>query len=137
SAEARRVLEGAAVAGESFEPELVSAIAEHDMASVLAAFDDLLELDLIRPTDAPRRFRFRHPIVRRAVYDGTPRGWKIGAHGRAAAALDAAHAPASARAHHVEGSARVGDERAIALLVQAGRDAAPRAPETAGRWLLA
>ena len=31
----------------------------------------------------------------------------------------------------------VGDEQAIALLVQAGRDAAPRAPETAGRWLLA
>jgi DNA-binding CsgD family transcriptional regulator len=137
SAHARRVLEGAAVAGEPFEPELVSAISERDVAAVLASFDELLELDLIRPTDAPRRFRFRHPIVRRAVYDGTPRGWKIGAHARAAAALDAARAPASARAHHVESSARVGDERAIALLVQAGRDAAPRAPETAGRWLLA
>ena len=137
SDESRLALEAAAVAGESFEPELVAAIAERDGRAVLAALDELLRFDLVRPTDAPRRFRFRHPIVRRAVYDGMPRGWQIGAHARAAAALAAAHAPASVRAHHVERSATAGDEEAIALLVQAGRDAAARAPETAGRWLLA
>jgi ATP/maltotriose-dependent transcriptional regulator MalT len=134
SDQSRLILEAAAVAGESFEPE---PIAERELAPVLGAIDELLEFDFIRPTDAPRRFRFRHPIVRRAVYDGMPHGWRIGAHARAAAALAAAHAPASARAHHVESSATAGDERAIDLLVQAGRDAAPRAPETAGRWLLA
>jgi len=133
----RCALEAAAVAGESFEPEMVAAIAEQSVPSVLAALDELLSTDFIRPTETPRRFRFRHPIVRRAVYDGIPQGWQIGAHARAAAALEAAHAPPSARAHHVESSAAVGDERAISLLVQAGRDAAPRAPETAGRWLLA
>ena len=133
----RCALEAAAVAGESFEPELVAAIAEQTEPSVFAALDELLESDFIRPTEMPRRFRFRHPIVRRAVYDAIPQGWQIGAHARAAAALEAAHAPASTRAHHVESSAAVGDEQAISLLVQAGRDAAPRAPETAGRWLLA
>jgi DNA-binding CsgD family transcriptional regulator len=132
----RCALEAAAVAGESFEPELLAAIAEQTVPSVFAALDELLVSDFIRPTETPRRFRFRHPIVRRAVYDGIPQGWQIGAHARAAAALEAAHAPASVRAHHVESSAAVGDERAISLLVQAGRDAAPRAPETAGRWLL-
>ena len=137
SDEARCALESAAVAGESFEPELVAAIAEQDVPSVLAALDELLGSDFIRPTETPRRFRFRHPIVRRAVYDGIPRGWQLGAHARAAAVLEAAHAPAGLRAHHVESSATVGDEQAIALLVQAGRDAAPRAPEAAGRWLLA
>ncbi len=137
SDDSRLILEAAAVAGESFEPELIGAIAERKVAAVLGALDELLEFDFIRPTDAPRRFRFRHPIVRRAVYDGMPQGWRIGAHARAAATLAAAHAPASARAHHVESSAPAGDEPAIELLVQAGRDAAPRAPETAGRWLLA
>jgi len=137
SNESRCALEAAAVAGESFEPELVAAIAERSVPSVFAALDELLESDFIRPTEMPRRFRFRHPIVRRAVYDGIPQGWQIGAHARAAAALEAAHAPVGARAHHVESSAAVGDEQAISLLVQAGRDAAPRAPETAGRWLLA
>lgn len=137
SDESRLTLHAAAVAGESFEPELIAAIVEQPMASVLAALDELLEVDLIRPTDVPRRFRFRHPIVRRAVYDSMPQGSRIGAHARAAAALSAAHAPASVRAHHVEHSATVGDEQAIALLVQAAREAAPRAPETAGRRLLA
>jgi ATP/maltotriose-dependent transcriptional regulator MalT len=137
SGDSRLTLEAAAVAGESFEPELVAAVAERDLPAVLAAFDQLLMFDFIRPTHAPRRFRFRHPIVRRAIYDGMPPGWRIGAHARAATALAAARAPASARAHHVENSATAGDEQAIALLVRAGRDAAPRAPETAGRWLLA
>ena len=137
SGEARHALEAAAVAGESFEPELVGAIAELDLKAALAALDELLEVDLIRGTDAPRRFRFRHPIFRRAVYDHMPRGWQIGAHARAALALARARAPASAIAHHVEASAAVGDEQAIAVLVEAGREVAPRAPDTAGRWLLA
>jgi DNA-binding CsgD family transcriptional regulator len=135
--QSRLTLQAAAVAGESFEPELVGAIAEQTESAVLAAVDELVEFDFIRATEAPRRFRFRHPIVRRAVYDAIPQGWRIGAHARAAAALAAANAPAVARAHHVESSAVVGDEQAIALLVQAGRDTAARAPETAGRWLLA
>jgi ATP/maltotriose-dependent transcriptional regulator MalT len=134
---ARRTLHAAAVAGESFEPELVGAVAEQTEADVLCSVDELVEFNFIRPTEAPRRFRFRHPIVRRAVYDAIPRGWRIGAHARAAAALAAMHAPAAELAHHVESSAVAGDEQAIALLLQAGRDAAPRAPEAAGRWLLA
>ena len=137
SDQARLALQAAAVAGDPFEPELIAAIAERDLPTVLSALDELLQLDFVRPTDAPRRFRFRHPIVRRAVYDGMPRAWRIGAHTRASAALEAAHGPASARAHHIENFATAGDEQAIALLVQAGRDAASRAPETAGRWLLA
>jgi ATP/maltotriose-dependent transcriptional regulator MalT len=137
SPESRRALEAAAVAGESFEPELVAAIAQQSAESVFAAIDELLRLDFIRPAEAPRRFRFRHPIVRRAVYDEMPRGWQIGAHARAAEALEAASAPASVRAHHVEASATLGDERAVSLLVLAGREVAPRAPETGGRWLLA
>ena len=136
SPEARLALEAGAVAGASFEPELVAAVAERDVTDVLGALDELLAVDFIRPTDVPRRFRFRHPIVRRAVYDEMPPAWRIGAHGRAAEFLAATHSPLDVRAHHVAISAPRGDERGIALLVEAGRDAAPRAPETAGRWLL-
>ena len=62
--------------GDPFDPELIAAIAERTLASVLVALDELLSFDFIRPTDTPRRFRFRHPIVRRAVYDGMPHGWQ-------------------------------------------------------------
>lgn len=133
--ETKVVLDAAAVAGESFEPELVGAVAERP--ATLEALDELLSADLIRTTEAPRRFRFRHPIVRRAVYDRVGRGWRLGAHARAAAWLSAAGAPPSARAHHVERSATPGDEEAIALLVAAARAASPRAPLTTGRWLRA
>ena len=64
----------------------------------------------------PRRFVFRHPLVRHAVYEGTPAGWRLAAHARAAAALRRG-AAAAERAHHVEQSASPGDEDAIAVLL--------------------
>lgn len=131
----RMVLDAAAIVGESFEPELAAAIVERELTPTLAALDELLDVDLIRPTTTPQRFRFRHPIVRTAVYEGMPRAWRLGAHARAAAALERMQAPVAARAHHIERSAIVGDGGAITLLVGAARAAAPRAPLTAGRWL--
>src|SRR5215467_2359895 len=106
SAEVRVVVDAAAIAGESFEPQLVAAIAERTEPVALAAFDELLAVEVIRPTDAPRRFRFRQPIVRRVVYDQLPRAWRLGAHARAAAALTASQAPATEAALHIERSAR-------------------------------
>ena len=61
------LLDAAAVAGEPFEPDLASAVAELAQAEGLAALDDLLAADLVRPTQVPRRFIFRHPLVRHAV----------------------------------------------------------------------
>jgi tetratricopeptide (TPR) repeat protein len=103
----------------------------------LLALDELLEADLVRPTAAPRRFRFRHPIVRRTVYETIPGGSRLGAHARAASALAATGGLLVARAHHVERSAAAGDVTAIALLEEAADSVAPRAPLTAGRWLAA
>jgi DNA-binding NarL/FixJ family response regulator/tetratricopeptide (TPR) repeat protein len=133
----RRVLEAAAVAGEPFEPDVAAEIGEVSEAEVGGALDDLLARDLVRATDVPRHFRFRHPLVRRAVYAHAGGGWRLAAHGRAAAALASRGASAAAQAHHVEHSARRGDERAIALLSRAAATAAPRAPATAARWLQA
>ncbi len=128
------LLRAAAVAGEPFEPDLAAAIAELPVTDGLGALDTLLALDLVRPTPLPRRFVFRHPLVRRAVYEGAPAGWRLAAHTRAAAALTARGAPPAERAHHVEQYASQGDEEAIALLLEAGTAAAPRAPAAATRW---
>ena len=132
---ARLVLDAAAVAGESFELDLVAAIAGQAEPAALLALDELLEADLVRPTAAPRRFRFRHPIVRRTVYETMPGGSRLGSHARAAAALAAPGGSLAARAHHVERSAAIGDLAAIALLEEAAGSVALRAPLTAGRWL--
>ncbi len=134
SPQARGLLDAAAVAGEPFEPDLAAAIAELPQAEGLDALDDLLAVDLVRPTQVPRRFVFRHPLVRRAVYESTRGGWRLAAHGRAAAALAERGAAAGERAHHVEQSAGQGDEEAIAVLIEAGAEAAGRGPAAAARW---
>ncbi len=110
----RAFLEAAAVAGEPFEPDFAAAIGKLDAAAGLAALDDLLGLDLVRPTEVPRRFIFRHPLVRRAVYESAPGGTRMAAHARAAAALAARGAGPAERARHVEQSAGRGDDDAIA-----------------------
>jgi DNA-binding NarL/FixJ family response regulator/tetratricopeptide (TPR) repeat protein len=134
---ARRVLEGAAVAGDPFEPELAAAAAATPEAEATDAIDELLRRDLVRETDVPRRFRFRHPLVRRVVYETAPGGWRLGAHERCAQALAAHGATAAARAHHVERSARAGDLDAAAVLREAGEEAARLAPASAAHWFAA
>jgi DNA-binding NarL/FixJ family response regulator len=131
---ARLVLEGAAVAGDPFEPELAAAAAATPEASTLEVLDELLALDLVRETDVPRRFRFRHPLIRRAVYASTPAGWRLSAHARSAETLAARGASPSERAHHVERSARRGDPAAVVTLREAGDAVAQRAPASAATW---
>jgi ATP/maltotriose-dependent transcriptional regulator MalT len=131
---ARRVLAGASVAGDPFEPELAAAAAATSEAAAMHAVDELLQLDLVGTTEVPRRFRFRHPLVRRAVYETTAAAWRLGAHERCADALAARGATAVARAHHVERFAREGDVAAVAVLRDAGEAAVRLAPESAARW---
>lgn len=133
----RKLLDGAAVAGDPFDPDLAAAAADLPELEALDAIDALIAQDLLRLTDVPRRFRFRHPILRRAIYDATPGGWRIGAHQRTADALRQASASTEVLAHHVDLSAKPGDASAVAILQDAGRRSAQRAPATAARWFTA
>src|SRR4029077_3975395 len=92
--------------------------------TIMEALDELLKVDLLRTTDVPRRFRFRHPLVRRAVYEAAAPGWRLGGHEGWARAREGRGAPATAPAHHIERSAREGDGHAVAVLREAGEEAA-------------
>ena len=133
----RTLIEGAAVAGDPFDPELAAAAAGLDASDALVPLDRLVAADLVRSTGDGRAFRFRHPLVRRAVYDAAPPAWRLAAHERAAVALDRRGAGPSVRAYHVEQSAKPGDEAAIALLSEAAAAATNTAPATAARWYAA
>jgi predicted ATPase len=130
----RRVVTAAAVAGDPFDPDLATAVAELHPAAFLTGLDEAVAADLIRSTDAPWWFRFRHPIVRRAVYESAGPGWRRAAHARAAAELARRGAGPLARAGHVERSAAVGDLASVALLAEAGTAAATTAPAEAAHW---
>ena len=92
---------------------------------------------MLRPTDAARRYAFRHPIVRRTVYEGAGEARRLAAHARAAAALAQQPGAVAAQAHHLERSAIPGDAAAADVLEQAAYQAAARAPAVSARLLAA
>ncbi|WP_018657817.1 helix-turn-helix transcriptional regulator [Actinomadura flavalba] len=135
SADALLVAQGAAVAADEFSPQLAAAAADVSDARTLAALDELVARDLVRATGG--RFRFRHPLVRHAVYGSAAAGWRLAAHGRIAAFLATIGAPPVQRARHLERAGAPGDPDAVATLVRAARAFTGHAPATAARWLTA
>jgi DNA-binding CsgD family transcriptional regulator len=133
----RKLAQGAAVAGDPVDLDLAIAAADLPEDKALDALDELLAGALLGPTDAPRRYRYRHPLVRHAIYESTTAGWRLAAHGRAAAALSEHGGSVTARAHHLERCARPGDTEALTVLTDAARHAAARAPATAADWYAA
>ena len=131
---AQRLARAAAVVGDPMALDVAIVAAELEEGPALTALDALLAAALLVPSDVPRRFRFRHPLVRRAVYDTTAGGWRLGAHARAARALEEQGGSLTARAHHLERCAQPGDAGAIEVLITAGATVAPRAPATAAAW---
>jgi ATP/maltotriose-dependent transcriptional regulator MalT len=129
----RELAEGAAIAGDPFELDVAVAAAG---ARDGTAIDDLVAAGIVR-AEGGRRFRFRHPLVHRAIADSVPPGRRLEAHERAAAALAAAGAAPAVRAHHVAEFARPGDEESVALLLAAAAGAERTAPRTAARWFAA
>ncbi len=130
-----RVLQAGSVAGDPFGVDLVTAIADTDNTQVLQCLGELEAADLVRRDTTPGQFRFRHPIVRRVVYDESMPGWRYGAHKQAAMILAHRGAPLAVRAHHIEHSATPGDETAAMTLAEAAATVIPRAPATAAGWL--
>ena len=132
-AAARRLAEGAAVAGDPFDLD-VAAAAAGQVPPDPAALDALAAAGLVGASGEGREFAFRHALVRRAVYDAAPPAWRLAAHERAARALARRGAPVAVRAYHVTRFARPGDERAIALLAEAAAGSRDTAPAAAAHW---
>ena len=130
----RALIDGAAVAGDPFDLDLAVAAADLDPEDALVPLDRLVSAGLVHPAEGRRRFGFRHPLVRRAVYDNAPAGWLLSAHERIDAALAARGAGATARAFHVEQYARPGDAAALQVLADAAGASFVTTPATSAHW---
>ncbi|MGI5413799.1 LuxR C-terminal-related transcriptional regulator [Streptomyces chartreusis] len=126
----------AGVLGEEFDSSDLAAMTDRDPERVANALDALVARDLLRTDPAGGRlFRFRHPVLRALVYQGTPPGWRQRAHARAERLLRERDAPAMERVSHVACSAQAGDFEAIRLLQEAADRLLDTDPTTAMTWL--
>ncbi|MEU6387917.1 LuxR C-terminal-related transcriptional regulator [Streptomyces sp. NPDC046939] len=137
SATARQVARAASVIGTSFTCELVAGAVGADELPVLAALDELVGEDLVRPAAEPRTFTFRHPLLRDVVHRSTPPGRRVAVHTAVAAALTRARAELPERARHLEYAGRAGDLEAVRVLADAAHRIRLEEPECAVRWLRA
>jgi tetratricopeptide (TPR) repeat protein len=79
--------------------------------------------------------RFRHDLLREALYEDLPMGVRVALHREAGRRLAAGGAPALRVAEHLVRGAAAGDGEAVAWLARAAREAAPRSPATAADLL--
>ncbi|MEU0879188.1 LuxR family transcriptional regulator [Lentzea sp. NPDC005914] len=133
----RVVAHAAAVVGDDFDAGSLAETATLAPESVLTDLDRLADRDLVRLDVATGRFRYRHPLVRSVAYQDAGPGWRLQAHGRAAAALRRRGAPPAEFARHVERSAARGDLDAVAVLGEAAEATMHSTPATAAHFLRA
>jgi ATP/maltotriose-dependent transcriptional regulator MalT len=134
SAEEYTVAQAAAVLADGFDPALAPAVAHVDPHRCPAVLDRLVTRDLLRADlhEQPG-LRYRHPVVRAAVYRSLSPSRRRGMHADAATVLRRLGRPPVEYAEHVARSAVPGDgEAADTLLAAAG---GPVAAATAVRWL--
>jgi DNA-binding CsgD family transcriptional regulator len=81
--------------------------------------------------DDETRLRFRHDLIRDAIYQDLPASVRGALHREAGQRLAAAGAPASQVAEHLARGARRGDAEAIGWLARAARQAAVTSPDVA------
>jgi DNA-binding CsgD family transcriptional regulator/tetratricopeptide (TPR) repeat protein len=79
--------------------------------------------------------RFRHDLIREAVYTDMPSSLRLGLHREAATRLAESGAPSSRVADQFARGATRGDPEAIDWLTRAARDAAATSPETTAELL--
>jgi DNA-binding CsgD family transcriptional regulator len=108
-----------------------------DLAEVTGRSAADLSMKLAEPLrarvleDDGTRLRFRHDLIRDAIYQDLPASVRGALHREAGQRLAAAGAPAAQVAEHLAREARRGDGEAIGWLAQAARQAAVTAPEVA------
>jgi class 3 adenylate cyclase/tetratricopeptide (TPR) repeat protein len=146
--EPRGVLERAAVIGRSFSMEAVlDMVAPGEREAAAARLFELARHDLIRPESTlPEGFRFKHALVRDAVYEAMPKSLRADLHLIAAARTESGNDADPHTGYHLERAYQLRGElgrrdlelgrRAGHLLFRAGQDAVGRSDVPAAIALL-
>ena len=119
---AQRYVRAASVLGTQFRPTVAAAIADLPAGQAAATIEALFRADLFRGDDAGWA-RFRHALIRQAIYDDLAPPARAYLHERAFRALLITGVPVGEAAEHAIGAGLFGDAQAIEALTGAGRAA--------------
>ncbi|MCQ9181351.1 AAA family ATPase [Streptomyces sp. IBSBF 2953] len=136
-ADSLTVLQAAAVLREPFHPELLAAVAGHDVAATVRALDTLTGVDLVRPAEPAPQLTLRHRAVGDVVYERLEPSRRVTLHRRAEAALAEQGAPIAKRAHHVARAADPNRPEHATTLIAAAREMLYGSPAVAAGHLQA
>jgi len=130
---ALEALRSASVLGSGFSLTDLAVVTGRPAVELSVALGEAIRAGVVEDDGA--RLRFRHDLIRDAIYQDLAGGVRRGLHREAGQRLARAGAPALQVAGHMARGAARGDSEAVVWLVRAARQAAPRSPEVAADLL--
>jgi DNA-binding CsgD family transcriptional regulator len=131
--ETLRALQPASILGSSFSLTDLSITTERPVLALSLDLADALAARVL--ADDGARLRFRHDLIREAIYADLPGSVRLALHREAGQRLARAGAPARQVAEQLGRGAAAGDAEAIGWLTRAAREAAASSPDTAADLL--
>ena len=131
--ETLRALGPASILGSSFSLTDLSITTERPVLALSLDLASALEARVL--ADDGARLRFRHDLIREAIYADLPGSVRLALHREAGQRLARAGAPARQVAEQLGRGAAAGDTEAIGWLTRAAREAAASSPDTAADLL--
>ncbi len=127
------LLGSASILGSSFTLTELSTVTTRPAFDLAPALEEAFTARVL--TDDGDRVRFRHDLIRDAVYEDLPPSLRVGLHREAGQRLARSNGSAVRVAEHFARAAERGDAEAIAWLTRAGREAASTSPDIAADLL--
>jgi DNA-binding SARP family transcriptional activator/tetratricopeptide (TPR) repeat protein len=114
---ARRIVELAAVVGQSFDLTVLALVADSPLPEVEVWVDEARRAGLVRETEAPDIYAFDHGLIRDVSGRRVPAGRQVRIHGAVASALSTQGSPVQAARHALLGYTGISAGRAGELAV--------------------
>jgi DNA-binding CsgD family transcriptional regulator/tetratricopeptide (TPR) repeat protein len=128
-----QALRSASILGSGFSPTDLATITGRPAVELAVVLAEAIRARVVE--DDGDRLRFRHELIRDAIYQDLAGSVRRALHREAGQRLAQAGAPALQVAEHLARGATPGDPEAVTWLARAARQAAPRSPEVAADLL--
>ena len=128
-----QAVRAASILGSSFSLTELSTTTGHSALELSSVLAEAIRTRVVE--DDGERLRFRHDLLREALYEDLPASVRVGLHREAGQRLAASGAAALQVAEHLARGAGTGDAEAVAWLTRAASEAASRSPAVAADLL--